>query len=96
LSVTRISRKCAAKDRAESFIGRHHRNLLAELLSVDSIAISQEVPRRRIEREGFEHFLRKSIRPRDGSKVGVHNALSIMRKNDEDKQKLCRARVSRG
>src|SRR5262249_24734007 len=64
-----------------------YRHLVAELLAVDSISISQQISRRRIKRKGFEHLLRRPFGRWMSCDVEVHDAPSIVRednKNEED------------
>src|SRR5215470_3040905 len=72
---------------AENFFDIHYRDLVAELLAIDSISISQEISRRGIKRKRFEHLLRRPFRRRVSCDVEVHDASSIVRednKNEED------------
>jgi hypothetical protein len=59
--------------------------LVAELLAIDSITISQQILRGCVEREGFEHLLRRPLSRRMRRDV-VHNTSSVMRENDKDEQ----------
>jgi len=61
--------------------------LFAELLAIDSIAISQQISRRGINRKGFEHLLCCPFRRWMCCDVEVHDASSIVcedNKNEED------------
>src|SRR5215471_18722080 len=72
---------------AEHFFDIHYRDLLAELLAIDSIAISQQISRRGIKRKGFEHLLRRPLRRWMSCDVEVHDTSSIVcedNKNEED------------
>src|SRR5262245_44227626 len=72
---------------AEDFFDIHYRDLIAELLSIDSISISQQIPRRGIKRKGFEHMLRRPFSCWMSCDVEVHDASSIVcedNKNEED------------
>src|SRR5215470_19427082 len=72
---------------AEDFFDIHHRDLVAELLTIDSISISQQISRCGIKRKGFEHLLRRPFRRWMSCDVEVHDASSIVcedNKNEED------------
>src|SRR5262249_7603899 len=72
---------------AEHFFDIHYRELVAELLAIDSISISQQISRCGIKRKGFEHLLRRPFRRRMSGDVEVHDASSIVcedNKNEED------------
>ena len=72
---------------AEDFFDIHHGGLVAELLAIDSISISQQISRRGIKRKGLEHLLRRPFRRGMGRHVEVHDASSIVcedNKNEED------------
>jgi len=71
---------------AENFFDIHDRDLIAELLAIDSISISHQISRRRIEGKGFKHLLRCPFGCRVSRNVEVNNASSIMCENDKDKQ----------
>src|SRR5215467_7699844 len=71
----------------EDFFHVHHRDLVAELLAIDSISTSQQISRRGIKRKGFEHLLRRQFRRWMSCDVEVHDASSIVcedNKNEED------------
>src|SRR5215831_8385507 len=55
-------------------------DLLAELLSVDPITISQQIFRCGVERKGFEHLLRSPFRSRMGSHVVPKSLTSLGRR----------------
>jgi hypothetical protein len=61
-------------------------DLLAELLPVDPITISQQIFRCGVEWKGFEHLLRGPSRRGMSRDVEVDNAPSIMCKNDKHEQ----------
>src|SRR5215467_4845883 len=72
---------------AEDFFDIHCGDLLAELLAIDSISISQQISRRGIKRKGFEYLLRRPFRRWMSCDVEVHHASSIVcedNKNEED------------
>jgi hypothetical protein len=72
---------------AEHFFDIHYCNLVAELLAIDSISISQQISRRGIKRKGFEHLLRRPFCRWVSCDVEVHDASSIVcedNKNEED------------
>src|SRR5262245_33592526 len=72
---------------AEHFFDIHYRDLVAELLAIDSISIAQQISRRRIKRKGFEHLLRRPFSGGMSCDVEVHDAASIVcedNKNEED------------
>src|SRR5215470_3938493 len=72
---------------AEHFFDIHYGDLLAELLTIDSISIAQQISRRGIKRKGFEHLLRRPFRRWTSCDVEVHDASSIVcedNKNEED------------
>ena len=71
---------------AEDFFDIHYSDLIAELLPVNPISISQQIPRRRIEGKGFEHLLRGPFRGRVSRNIEMDNASSIMCENDKDKE----------
>src|SRR5215469_8413954 len=63
------------------------RDLIAELLAIDSISISQQISRRGIKRKGFDYLLRRPFRRWMSCDVEVHDASSIVcedNKNEED------------
>jgi len=64
---------------AKNFFDIHDFDLLAKLLSVDAVTISQQVFRCGVEGKGFEHLLRGPFRRRMSRDVEVDNAPSIMR-----------------
>ncbi len=70
---------------AEHFFDIHCRDLVAELLAIDSIP--QQISRHSIKRKGFEHLLRRPFRRWMSCDVEVHDASSIVcedNKNEED------------
>src|SRR5262249_28968588 len=72
---------------AEDFFDIHYRDLVAELLPIDSISISQQISRRAIKRKGFEHLLRGPFGRWMSCDFEVHDASSIVcedNKNEED------------
>src|SRR5215470_6565944 len=72
---------------AEDFFDIHYRDLIAELLAIDSISISQQISRCGIKRKGFEHLLRRPFRRWMSCNVEVDHASSIVckdNKNEED------------
>ena len=72
---------------AEHFFDIHYLDLVAELLAIDSISISQQISRRSIKRKGFEHLLRRPFSRWMSRDVEVHDASSIVcedNKNEED------------
>src|SRR5215471_6087843 len=72
---------------AEHFFDIHYRDLVTELLAINSISISQQISRRGIKRKGFEHLLRRPFRGWMSCDVEVHDASSILcedNKNEED------------
>jgi len=72
---------------AKDFFDIHYRDLIAKLLAIDSISISQQISRRGIKRKGFEHLLRRPFRRWMSCDVEVHDASSIVcedNKNEED------------
>ena len=71
---------------AEHFFDVHYRDLVAELLAIDSIAISQQISRRGIKRKGFEHLLRRPFNCRMSREVKVYNTSSFMGENDKDEK----------
>src|SRR5262252_8171350 len=71
---------------AENFFDIHYRDLIAELLAIDSISISHQISRRRIEGKGFKQLLRRPFGCRVSRNVEVNNASLIMCENHEDKQ----------
>src|SRR5262245_20330263 len=71
---------------AENLFDIHDCNLVAELLSIDPIPISQQIARRRIERKGFQQLLRGPFSRWMSRDIKVDNASSIMRKDDKDEE----------
>src|SRR5262249_37814364 len=70
-----------------NFFDIHYRDLIAELLAIDSISISQQISRCGIKRKGFEHLLRRPFRRWMSCNVEVDHASSIVckdNKNEED------------
>src|SRR5215472_266852 len=70
----------------ENFFDIHYRDLVAELLSVDAVTISQQISGRCVERKGFEHLLRRPFSGRMSRDVKVDNTPSVMGENDKDEQ----------
>src|SRR5262249_45467052 len=71
---------------AENLVDIHDFDLLAELVSVDPITISQQIFRCGVERKGFQHLLRGPF-PRGMSRdVEVDDASSIVGENDKHEQ----------
>src|SRR5215831_2300804 len=68
---------------AEHFFDIHYRDLITELLPIDSISISQQISRRGIKRKGFEHLLRRPFRRWMSCDVEVHEASSIVCEDNE-------------
>src|SRR5262249_6812865 len=68
---------------AKNFFDIHDFNLLAKLLPVDAVTISQQIFRCGVEGKGFEHLLRGPFRRGMSRDVEVDNASSIMRENDK-------------
>src|SRR5215471_10056071 len=71
---------------AEHFFDIHCRDLVAELLAIDSISISQQISRRGIKRKGFEHLLRRPFGRRVSRNVEVHDASSIVCKDNKNEK----------
>src|SRR5215831_3529010 len=71
---------------AENFFDIHDCDLVAELLSVDPITISQQIFRCGVEGKGFEHLLRRPFSCGMSCNVKVDNTTSIMCENDKDEQ----------
>ena len=72
---------------AKDFLDVHDGDLVAELLAINLVAISQQISRCCIERKGFEHLLRGPFRGRMRGDVEVHDASSIVcedKKNEKD------------
>src|SRR5215831_14587764 len=72
---------------AENFFDIHYGDLVAELLAIDSISISQQISRCRIKRKGFEHLLRRPFSRWMSCDVEVHDTSAIVcedNKNEED------------
>src|SRR5215467_13875290 len=72
---------------AEHLFDIHYGDLIAELLAIDSISISQQISRRGIKRKGFEHLLRRPFCGWMSCDVEVHDASSIVcedKKNEKD------------
>src|SRR5215471_20747914 len=71
---------------AEDFFDIHCRDLVVELLAIDSISISQQISRRGIKRKGFEHLLRRPFRRWMSCHVEVHDASSIVREDNKNEE----------
>src|SRR5262249_41663001 len=71
---------------AEHFFDIHCGDLLAELLAIDSISISQQISRRGIKRKGFEHLLRRPFRRWMRCDVEVDHASSIVREDNKNEE----------
>ena len=71
---------------AEHVCDVHYRDLIAELLAIDSISISQQISRRGIKRKGFEHLLRRPFRRWMSCDVEVHDASSIVCEDNKTKR----------
>jgi len=67
-------------------LNAHGFDLIAEFESVDPIAISHEICRCRIEREGFYDSLSRPFRRRVSRNVEVENAPPVTGEHDEHKQ----------
>jgi len=66
----------------------HDFKLPAEFVSVDPIAISQEILWRAVKGEGFDHLLCGPLRCRMDRHVEMKNASAIVRQYDKDKQRF--------
>ena len=71
---------------AENFFDIHCGDLVAELLAIDSISISQQISRGSIKRKGFEHLLRRPFRRWVSCDVEVHDASSIVCEDNKDEE----------
>src|SRR5262249_35111762 len=71
---------------AKNFVDIHDFDLLAELLPVDPITISQQIFRCGVERKGFQHLLRGPFSRGMSRDVEVDNASSIVGENDKHEQ----------
>src|SRR5262245_37952011 len=80
---------------AENFCDIHYRDLIAELVAIDPISISQQIARCGIEREGFQHLLRSPFGRWMSRDVEVDNTSSIMRENDKKRRGLQTKRSGR-
>src|SRR5215510_9056971 len=80
LDVSALPRRARG---AKNFFDIHEFDLLAELLSVDPITISQQIFRCGVEGKSFEHLLRAPFSRGMSRDVEVDNASSIMRENDK-------------
>src|SRR5215510_12530921 len=78
---------------AKNLVDIHDFDLLAELLPVDPITISQQIFRCGVERKGFEHLLRGPFRRGMSRDVVVDNASSIMRENNKHEKNFKTNRV---
>src|SRR5215472_10812002 len=74
--------------RAENFFDIHCGDLLAELLAIDSISISQQISRRGIKRKGFEYLLRRPFRRWMSCDVEVPDASSIVCEDNKNEENL--------
>src|SRR5215467_3963281 len=77
---------------AENFFDIHYRDLIAELLAIDSISISSQISRCGIKREGFDHLLRRPFGRWMSCDVEVHDTSSIVcedNKNEQDFKRNC-------
>src|SRR5215510_13418576 len=83
LDVSALPRRARS---AKNFFDIHDFDLLAELLPVDTITISQQIFRCGVERKGFEHLLRGPFNRRMSRDIEVDNASPIMRENDKHEQ----------
>src|SRR5262244_399535 len=71
---------------AEDFFNIHCRDLLAELLAIDSISISQQISRRGIKRKGFEQLLRCPFRRWMSCDVEVHDTSPIVCEDNKNEE----------
>ena len=71
---------------AEDFLDIHDCHLVAELLSIDPIAISQQISRHCIEWKSFDHLLCGPFGRRMSRHVEVDNTSSIMCEDDKHKK----------
>jgi hypothetical protein len=74
--------------RTEDLFDVHDFNLLAELVSVDPIAISQQIPRRALKGEGFNDLLCSPFPNRMGRHIEMKDASAVVREHNKDKQSL--------
>ena len=80
---------------AEHFVDVHDLELLAELLPVDPISVSEQIFRRGVERKSFAHLLCGPFGCGMGCDVEVDNAASVVRENNKDEEDFKPNRVDR-
>ena len=73
--------------RAENFFDIHCGDLIAELLPIDSISISQQISRLRY-RKGFEYLLCRPFRRWMSRDVEVYDASSIVCEDNKNEEYL--------
>ena len=71
---------------AEDFVDIHYRDLIAELLAIDVISISQQILRCALEWKGFEHLVRRPFRRWMSCDVEVHDASSIVCEDNKNEE----------
>jgi hypothetical protein len=72
----------------EDFLDANVSDLPAELISVDTITVSQQVLWGRVKRKRVEKLLRGPLRSRMRGHIEVNNPSSLMSKHDEDQENL--------
>src|SRR5215471_2520006 len=80
---------------AKNFFDIHDFDLLAELLPVDPITISQQIFRCGVERKGFQHLLRGPFRRRMSRDIEMDDASAIMCENDKHEKNFKPSSVDR-
>src|SRR5215467_5020002 len=71
---------------AENCFDIHCRDLVAELLAIDSISISEQILRCALEWKGFEHLLRRPFSRWMSCDVEVHDASSVVREDNKNEK----------
>jgi hypothetical protein len=62
--------------------------LLSELVTVNPVPISQQIPRCAVERKSLHDLLRGPLRSRVGRDIEMDDTAAIMREHDEYEQNL--------
>src|SRR6266850_738238 len=81
--------------RTKDFLDAHNFNLFGEFVSVDPIAISQQIFRSAVERKSFDDLLCRPFRCRMSGDVEMEDTPAVMGEHNEHKNNLEPDRVHR-
>ncbi len=70
----------------EDFFDIHDGDLIAELVAIDPVSISQQIAWRGIERKSFQHLVGSPFRRGMSCDVEVNNAATIMSEDNKDEE----------